>query len=356
LNLQGRQFSKSEGWTVDLETFFERYSADQIRYTLAAIAPENKDSDFTWKDFQKFNNADLADTLGNLVNRLVTFTRKRFEGGIPAAGDLSGPGAALLEDVRRRKAKIGELYDTHQLKKAAYEVIDLARLGNRFFDENRPWKTVKEDPAACGKTLFSLLRLLEQLAVCAWPIIPNAAESIFRQIGISRGVLETGWDFESALPPDGGHPLGEPSILFHKIEDEVIEVENRKLEEALARCGGKTENRTDYEPLEAEIEFPDFTRVDLRVGKVLRAEKLVKSKKLIKIEVDLGFETRQVVAGIAGSYEAGELPGRLVIVVANLKPRKLMGETSRGMILAAEREGTLKLLDVPEGQPGTRVH
>ncbi|OVE73625.1 hypothetical protein BVX93_01165, partial [bacterium B13(2017)] len=235
LNLEGRQFSKSEGWYIDLESFFNRYKADQIRFSLASSAPEAKDSDFNWRDFQKYNNADLVGVLGNLVYRIMTFTFKNFDGKIPLGQDLPEEMLDLIKQVELRKNKIAELYNTYQVKKAAYDIIDLARLGNKFFDEFQPWKKIKENKEYCGKSLYTLFRLIEELAVCAWPILPDTTEAIFKQLGVDKKILEVGWRFDTAISPKGDHILNKPAILFRKIEDDQIKNEIQKLEQALQK-------------------------------------------------------------------------------------------------------------------------
>ena len=354
-NLEGRQFSKSEGWYVDLESCFQKYKADQIRYAIGANAPETKDSDFNWRDFQKFCNSDLAGVYGNLLNRVMTFTHKNFEGKIPSAGTLPANMQALLEDVKARKAKIAGLYDTYQLKKASYEVIDMARAGNKFFDESTPWEKIKTDKNYCGQTLFTLFRLLEQVAIVSYPIMPESAEAVFTQLGIEQKLLETGWNSPSLIPEDGSHSLGKAFILFKKVEDDEIKEEITKLEAGLKKVMEKEEKKMNYEPLLPEVEYDDFAKTDLRIGHILSAEPVKGSKKLVKLQVDLGFAKRQILAGIAEYYKPEELPGKKVVVVANLKPRKMMGEMSEGMILAASLDGKLNLVEGGAAEPGSKV-
>jgi len=353
LNLEGKQFSKSEGWYIDLESFFQKYTSDQIRYTLAAGAPETKDSDFNWRDFQKYNNSDLSGVLGNLVNRLMVFTHKNFSGKIPAGDDLPQNARDLLIEVLKRKEKLSQLYDSYQLKKAAYEIIDIARLGNKFFDENKPWVLIKESKKDCGKILFTLFTLLEQLSVISWPVIPDTASKIFTQFGIKRSIVDLSWDFESQIASDGTHLLNPSSILFKKIEDREIEEENEKLNKTLK--DKKHPAQQDYEKLLDEISFEDFIKLDLRVAVILQAEPVKKSNKLLKLQVDVGFERRQILAGIAKYFKPDQLIGKKVIIVANLKPRKLMGEISQGMVLAASLNKKLGILNIDNIEPGARV-
>ena len=355
LNLQGKQFSKSEGWYIDLESFFKKYTGDQIRYALAAGAPEAKDSDFNWRDFQKYNNSDLVGVLGNLVNRIMVFTHKNFAGKIPAGDDLPQNARVLLDEVLKKKEKLARLYDSYQLKKAAYEIIDIARLGNKFFDENKPWITIKESKEDCGKVLFALFSLLEQLSIVAWPIIPDTATKILEQFGIEESISNITWDFKSTIKSDGTHILNKPSILFKKIEDIEIKEENEKLNQILKNNNSRNQTQYDYEKLLNEISFDDFTKLDLRVASILKAEKVKKSNKLLKLQVDLGFEKRQILAGIAKHFKPDQLIGKKVAIVANLKPRELMGEISQGMVLAASLNDKLGILNVDDIEPGAKI-
>ncbi|EKD28443.1 MAG: hypothetical protein ACD_79C00297G0002 [uncultured bacterium] len=353
LNLQGRQFSKSEGWYVDLDTFFERYKSDQIRYFLANNAPEIKDSDFSWKDFQKNNNTDLVGTLGNLVHRIMTFTSKNFDGKIPNGKNLSQGMFDVLNDVKKRKEGLEKLFDEYQVKKACYEIMDIARLGNKYFDEMQPWKKIKEDREECGNVLFTIFSLIEQMAVCAWPVIPETSDAIFNQLGIEKKISDLGWNSASEIKSDGSHKLNEPQILFRKLEDDEIQAEIEKLEKSLA---AKEKTMTqNFEPMLPEIDYTDFAKLDLRVAKILEAEEVKKSRKLVKLQVDLGFEKRQILAGIGEFYKPEDLVGKSVVIVANLAPKKLMGELSQGMVLCASLDNSLKITEVHDMPPGAKV-
>lgn len=352
-NLEGRQFSKSDGWYIDPDECFKKYSADQLRYAIASNAPETKDSDFNWRDFQKFNNSDLAGVIGNLVNRVLTFSHKNFQGFVPEAGALPEKMQNLLQEVLERKKRIAELYNTYQLKRACYEFTDIARLGNKFFDENAPWEMIKKDKAACGQTIFTLLRLIEQIAIVSCPVIPDSSKAIFRQLGIAKTPAEAGWNSESLISGDGSHKLGQPFILFRKIEDEEIRQETDKLQLNLQKMGASGRN-SFCEPLASEIQYEDFAKLDLRTAKILSAEAVKKSKKLIKLQVDMGIEKREIIAGIGEHYKPEELAGKSIVVVANLAPKKLMGEMSHGMMLAASLDGKLKIIE-SDFMPGARI-
>ncbi len=241
-NLEGRQFSKSEGWTIDLDAFFTKYTTDQIRYAIAASAPETKDTDFNWKDFQKFNNSDLANVLGNLVNRVMTFVHKYWNGKSPTFHNYKAAGATqeqekwshekitpFVNEIHERKKTIASLYDSYQLRKASFEMIDLARFGNTFFDAHKPWKLIHENKEQCSEIMFRLLYLLQEIAICSWPIIPDTAQKILTQLGFSESIADLGWMPKFNFNPTQEHTLGTPSILFKKIEDADIQNEIQKI-------------------------------------------------------------------------------------------------------------------------------
>lgn len=338
-NLEGKQFSKSAGWYIDLEDFFKKFTADQIRYAIAANAPETQDSEFSWKGFQMRCNSELLGKYGNLVNRVLTFAQKQCDGKVPSLGDLSHEDEVFLEKIDELVKEVYGAYSHFQLRKATQLIMELAQTGNAYFDSKQPWKATK-DPSlvpAMHTTIACCLRALQRLALISYPIIPGTAEHVWRLLGIQMPLTEHQWDavLESAIKPN--MQLPEPEMLFTKVEDDVIEAELEALKK----------QSSESEILKSQITFDDFQKLDLRVGQILKVERVPKSKKLYKIELDLGFEHRTVVSGIAEHYPDPEaLIGKKVIVVANLKPAKLMGVESRGMILAAGD----KVLDLPEIQ------
>jgi methionyl-tRNA synthetase len=342
-NLEGRQFSKSEGWYVDLDDFFEKYKVDSIRYTLCANMPEKKDSEFTWKEFQTRNNSDLADTYGNLANRVLRFTGKNFDGQIPECGPLDAEDSALLVKIKAAPKLVGDNLETFEYRRAIYEVMELAREGNRFFDKREPWATVKSDKALCGTTLHLCFHLLKSLAVISCPFIPDSAQKLWELIGCEGKVEDVDWSTAPAVAPISGSRFPEPEILFTKLEDKQIDGEVEKLKKWAEEAAASDAPR-EYAPVKETIEFPDFTKIDLRVATIVEAEPIKKSKKLLKLQVDLGFEKRQVVAGISPYFKPEELLGKRVVVVANLKPAKLMGVESNGMVLAVIEDGRATLL------------
>ncbi len=346
-NLEGRQFSKSEGWTIDLDDFFEKYSVDSIRYTLCADMPEKKDSEFTWNNFMLRNNSDLADTLGNLVNRVLTFTRKNFDNTIPEPGKFSSEEIALLKNIKSIPERVSANIETFEFRKAIFEVMELARQGNRFFDSEQPWATVKTEKKKTATTLFICIHLLKAVSVVSAPFMPETAQKIWEYVGCQGKVKDGDWSTAPKVSPIPGTELKKPQILFKKIDDKQINDEIERLKtwakEANKKSAAGTGDKS-FPPVRETVEFDDFTKLDLRVGTIIEAEKVTKSKKLLVLKVDLGFEKRQVVAGIAKHFSPEELIGKRVVAVTNLKPVKLMGIKSEGMVLAVKEGEKLTLL------------
>ncbi len=356
--LEGRQFSKSDGWTIDLETFFSRYSSDQIRYAIAANAPETADSEFSWKDFQSRCNAELLGKLGNFVNRVLVFTKQHCAAEVPPRGELDEGDRQFVEQMNRLVELASHCYETFHLRKASQTIMELAQVANVYFDTQKPWVLAK-DPAKREKllTVISLcIECIKTLSLIASPIIPASAEKIWKMLGCIGKLAEGSWDqiCKTALPPH--QKLGEIQILFRKIEDSEIE-------EEIARLGKKREKQTmtipetapTYEPLKASIAYEQFQPLDLRVAQIVEAVKVPKSKKLLKLLVDLGFEKRTIVSGIALSYEPEQLIGRKVIIIANLAPATIMGIESQGMVLAASLQTSLELPQIEKLPPGSVV-
>lgn len=345
-NLEGKQFSKSSGWSIDLETFFKDFSVDQIRYTIAANAPENQDSEFTWKDFQLRCNSELLGKYGNFANRVLVFAQNNSDGKVPETKDLSQEDHLFLEKVKEIAQQIHVFYENFQLRKAASQIMELASAGNVYFDGKQPWKAIKTDKQDALNTIGCCLYALQILALVSFPVIPETAATVWKLLGLES---EMQWDLEMILSP--GQKLAKPKILFKKVEDEVIEKEIKKLKELAvkARTG-------EFPPMKERITFDEFQKLDLRVGEITHAEKVPKSKKLLKLTVDLGFEKRTIVSGIAETFtECEELVGHKVTVVANLKPAKLMGIMSEGLILSSESPEGLELLHALETPKGNTI-
>lgn len=343
LNLEGRQFSKSEGWTIDLARFFDHFTSDQIRYTLAANAPETQDSEFNWKDFQSRCNADLVGKYGNLANRLLVFIAQHCQGKIPPAHILDESDRAFLDKITVLAAQIEEAYQHFHLRKASQLVMELATAGNIYFDAKKPWVLAK-DPAKrieLETALNCLLECLKALALTSLPIIPHAAQKLWQLIGYKNELASQNWRQILMHANIQGTQLPTPEPLFKKVEDAVIEQEMAALH---------------AKPTAPEITYDEFSKMHLRVAQILTAEPIPKSKKLLKLIVDLGTEKRTIVSGIALDFpDPSVLIGRKVLVVANLKPAKLMGVESHGMILVAHLEKGIELVQFTDAAPGAEI-
>lgn len=359
LNIEGRKLSTSRNWAVWLHEYLEDFEPDLLRYALASTLPETKDADFSWKDFQTRVNSELADVLGNFVHRAMTFAHRYFDGKVPACAEPSALDRETLAQLSTFPEKIGEAYERFRFRDAVFETMALARLGNKYFNDAEPWKTRKSDPQACANTIHVSLQICAALSVLMEPVLPHTAVRLRRMLRLEdvRASVpdvkggKVGWDEACAPLLQAEHTLGEAEILFTKIEDDVIDAQIAKLGTDQA----KEEPASPYEPLGAEIEYDDFARLDFRMGTVTVAEAVPKSKKLLRLEIDLGFEQRQILAGAAQHFTPEEMVGRRVVIVANLKPRKMMGLESQGMVLMAEdRDGTLAPLTA-EGEDGAVV-
>ena len=346
LNFEGKKFSKSRGWGIDVDEFLNLFPADPLRYTLAANLPENRDTDFYWKEFQLRNNSELADILGNFINRTFTFVHKHFDGKVPPRAKLEKIDEEMLKEIGEYPQRVSDLFEKYKIKDGVNEMMNLARDGNKYFNDSEPWVTVKSNKEKCGTTLNICLQAIYTLAELFSPVLPFSSKKLFKLLN-SKPVAwsECGKSFLKE-----GHQINTAEILFPKIEDEVIEEQISKL--------GKPETVDEKETVKNElISYDDFMKTKLKVAEVLTAEKIVKSKKLMKLKVMLDDGERQLVAGIAEHYNPEDLIGKKVVVVANLQPAKLMGEESNGMILAVENEsGGLQVLIVDNSvKNGTRV-
>ena len=342
LNLEGKQFSKSEGWTIDLENFFRHFTADQIRYTLAANAPETQDSEFTWKDFQARCNAELLAKFGNLAQRTLVFAAQHCHGKIPSMHELQESDRTFLEKIPILAQEAQQAYETFHLRRASQIVMELAQHANVYFDAKKPWKAAKE-PAQKNDmetTIAACIEALKVLALIACPIIPDTAEKLWKLLGNKTPLNRKKWRdvMDEKLP--SGQVLPPPEVLFQRVEDSLVQTQIDQLKAAKPQ----EDNR---------ISIDDVKKVELRVGQILHAEPVPKSKKLLKLSVDLGTETRTIVSGIALAFpDLSVLIGKKVIVITNLKPAVLMGVESNGMILAASLEGGLELPELKQAKPG----
>lgn len=352
--LEGKQFSKSEGWYIDLEDFFSRYTADQIRYTIAANAPETSDSEFTWKDFYNRCNSELLGKYGNLVNRVLVFAHQKCGGKVPTMTNLSAQDQEFLDKVKALSENAAFCYQNFRLRQAAQTIMELAQLGNSYFDHKKPWIDAKSESThpVMNTTIACCLECIKTMALISSPIIPETAEEVFKMLGYQKLLS---WDecMNHFIPAH--QALLTPKILFKKIEEADIEQEIKKLHELSNTQENPTQENPTHTPLKPLIDIEDVKKIDLRVGTILSAVAVEKSKKLIKLEVTLGFETRTVVAGIKESYQPEQLVGKNIVLVANLKPATLMGIESQGMILAGHGNGSLELPLILSLPPGSTI-
>jgi methionyl-tRNA synthetase len=353
LNLENDKISTSRNWAVWLHEYLEDFPGKQdvLRYVLCANAPENKDNDFTWKDFQNRNNNELVAILGNFVNRTLVLTHKYFNGLVPEITGLTDSDQAVLGEIKTIAGEVERSLEVFRFREAIKTAMDLARLGNKYLADTEPWKVIKTDVERVKTILNVSLQITANLTLLMDPFLPFSMKTL-------RGFLQfdqTSWDLIGS--PDlleAGHAIGEASLLFEKIEDEQIQAQLDKL----MRTKEENEVPAKVTPQKGEITFDDFTQMDLRTGTILEAEKVPKTKKLIKMQVDLGFEIRPIISGIAEYYQAEDLPGKKVCVLANLAPRKIKGIESRGMILLSENpDGTLHFVEpAAEASNGSEIN
>lgn len=348
LNLEGKKLSTSRGWAVWLHEYLEDFEPDLLRYALGATLPESKDSDFSWKDFQARVNNELAAILGNFVNRTLTFTEKFAEGHVPEFKNPSETDTNALKAILDQKERVTDAYEAFRFKEAIAESINLARVGNKYFTETEPWKTRNENPQACNNTLYVSLQICAALSVLMEPVLPTSMKKLRNQLGLAE---ELSWDAITDSLLTSGTKVDVGEVLFNKVEDSEIDKQIHKLEERAAANNPASK----FPKLKENIEFNDFIKLDLRAGEIISAEKIEKSDKLLKLQVDLGIEKRTIVSGIAKYVEFDSLKGQKVCVVANLAPKKLMGVESQGMILMAEdSEGNLKFAETT-AEPGSTI-
>lgn len=353
LNLEGDKISTSRNWAVWLHEYLRDFPGKQdvLRYVLTANAPETKDNDFTWRDFQSRNNSELVAILGNFVNRAVVLTHKYYQGVVPAVGELQAVDLEAFEEIRTAEKALTEALETFHFREALRQAMEIARVGNRYLQETEPWKVMKTDPERTATILNVALQICGNLAVAFEPFLPFMAEKL-------RGMLALGklrWEDLGRMDiVAAGTQLGEPVLLFEKIEDDAIQAQLDRLEAT------KKQNQLEAwkpEPQQPDVPFDDFMKLDIRVGTVLECERVPKADKLLKFLIDDGMEQRTIVSGIARYYQPEELVGKQVCFVANFAPRKLKGVLSQGMILSAMNpDGSLVVISPSaEVKPGSQV-
>ena len=347
LNLEGEKISTSRNWAVWLHEYLEEFPGkeDVLRYVLCANAPETKDNDFTWKDFQARNNNELVAVLGNFVNRALVLTQKYFEGRVPACGELTDYDRATIAEVGAVKASLEANIENFRFREALKDAMTVSRIGNKYLADTEPWKVIKSDPERVKTILNIALQITANTAVAIEPFMPFSAAKILRMLDVEK----FSWDRLGAMDLiEAGHTIGKPELLFEKIEDDVIQRQLDKLA-ATKAANMAAEAAQHIEAQKDTIQFDDFQKMDIRVSTILAAEKVAKTKKLLKLTVDTGIDQRVIVSGIAEHFTPEELVGRQVLVLVNLAPRDLKGITSNGMILMAEdASGKLRLLQPSE--------
>ncbi len=348
LNLEGDKISTSRNWAVWMHEYLEDFPGKQdvLRYVLTANAPETKDNDFSWRDFQSRNNNELVAIYGNFVNRTLVLTWKYFDGKVPARGTLTDTDKELLGEFEETKAKIGTLLEAFRFRDAQKEAMNLARLGNKYLADTEPWKTIKTDPDRVGTILNLSLQLTANLSIAFGPFLPFSTEKLQRMLGIEQ----LGWSHlgETELMAEG-HSIERAELLFEKIEDDAIEAQLKRLED-IRKANEEAKSKEEAShykaaPQKEEVPFDVFEKLDLRVGTVLTCERVPKTDKLLRFTIDDGLGSRTIISGLAQYYDPESLVGTQVVFVANLEPRTMRGIESRGMLLTTQdADGSVRLL------------
>lgn len=354
LNLEGDKISTSRNWAVWLHEYLDEFPGKQdvLRYVLTANAPETKDNDFTWKDFQARNNNELVAIYGNFVNRALVLTNKYFEGKVPALGELTDYDKETIAEVQAIKATIEKELDTYHFREALKTAMNLARIGNKYLADTEPWKLAKTDMSRVATILNIALQITANLTIVFSPFLPFSSEKLLRMLDVNEAFSWDSLGSMELLPV--GHQIATAELLFEKIEDSTIDAQIEKLQ-ATKAANELAERKA--EPIAQDIQFDDFLKLDIRVGTVLECSKVPKADKLLQFKIDDGLGGRTIVSGIAKHYQPEELVGKQVCFIANLPPRKLKGIESQGMILSAEDlDGSLRLISPSvEVSPGSKV-
>ena len=339
LNLEGNKLSTSKNWAVWLHEYLQDFpnQQDVLRYALTANAPETKDNDFTWKDFQARNNNELVAIFGNFINRVAVLTQKYYEGVIPAAGEFNDIDTETLRQITELTEKIEQSLERYRFREAQQELMNMARLGNKYLADEEPWKLIKTDPERVKTIMYVALQIATALAVASEPFLPFTSEKLKRMLQLGAITWE---DLKTNATEllKAGHRIGTAELLFEKIEDAAIEKQLQRLENT--KLANKQETQanaeTEVAPQKELISYDDFAKMDIRIGTILEAEKMPKADKLLILKVDTGIDQRTIVSGIAQSFAPEEIIGKKVTVLVNLAPRKLRGVESQGMILMVE--------------------
>ena len=350
LNLEGNKLSTSKNWAVWLHEYLQEFPdmQDVLRYTLTANAPETKDNDFTWKDFQARNNSELVAIFGNFINRVVVLTNKYYEGVVPSPTEFSKVDLETLAALKHFPVTIESSIERYRFREAGQELMNLARLGNKYLADEEPWKVIKQDEERVKTIMFVALQIATALAILSEPFLPFTSKKLKSILAVTSSGVEMRWERVSSndvlLP--AAHQINKAELLFRKIEDSEIQAQLDKLE--ATKKANENANK-ELMPQKDTIAFDDFTKIDMRVGTIVEAEKMAKTKKLLVLKVDTGLDTRTIVSGIAESFKPEEVVGKKVTVLINLAPRALRGVDSEGMILMTENaDGKLVFLNPDE--------
>ncbi|MEP0213622.1 MAG: methionine--tRNA ligase [Cellulophaga sp.] len=350
LNLEGNKLSTSKNWAVWLHEYLEDFPdmQDVLRYTLTANAPETKDNDFTWKDFQARNNNELVAIFGNFINRVVVLTNKYYNGVLPTPAAFTDVDKATLEEVKKYPSIISSSLERYRFREAGQELMNLARLGNKYLADEEPWKVIKQDEERVKTIMYVALQIASALAVLSEPFLPFTSTKLKNILNVAAADTTVEWNTVSTLDVllPAGHTINKAELLFRKVEDKEIEAQLAKLE---ATKKANLQMNKEVTPQKDTITFDDFTKLDMRVGTIVEAEKMPKAKKLLVLKVDTGLDTRTIVSGIAESFTPEEIVGKKVTVLVNLAPRALRGVDSEGMILMTENaDGKLVFVNPDE--------
>ena len=334
LNFEGEKFSKSKNWGIDVDDFLNHFSSDSLRYYLTSIMPENRDSDFYWKDFQLKINSELADIFGNFVNRTLVFVQKNFSNKIPKCYKLNSFDNELLKMINETVDFTSKNFESYKFKEGLLSTMNLVRFANKYFNDSTPWNSFKSNIEQCSTTLNLCCQTLVSLAILFFPILPSTSKKIFKTLKLNDNNFK--WDDAKKMNLKDNWELNNSEILFNKIENEKIEQMVQ-----LTTSKGNTISKEEIQ----KITIDDFKKIDLKIGKIIECEKIKKSEKLFKLKVEIGNEIRQIVSGIAKHYTTENLIGKKIVVVCNLQKSKLMGEESEGMLLAAsDDDGNLSII------------
>jgi len=352
LNLEGNKLSTSKNWAVWLHEYLQDFpnQQDVLRYALTANAPETKDNDFTWKDFQARNNNELVAIFGNFINRVAVLTQKYYEGEVPAAGVLNATDSETLQQLSELTQKIEQSLERYRFREAQQELMNIARLGNKYLADEEPWKLIKTDAERVKTVMYVALQVATALAITSEPFLPFTSEKLKNILQLGTTAWEQVKQNPTALLPTG-HKIGVATLLFEKIEDAAIAKQLERLENTKQanRQEAQAAAEVTVAPQKELISYDDFAKMDIRIGTILSAEKMPKADKLLILKVDTGIDQRTIVSGIAQSFNPEEIIGKRVTVLANLAPRKLRGVESQGMILMVENaEGKYRFI-APDG-------